>query len=197
MIMFSGGADSTLVLHRISAWSGHTHRVRTLSITYHQIGAGKEQRAARRAILAQLRRRGAQIDAVEVSIVDEPTKSDVPFEEGSNSLQPALWITQAVLRLRNNEILYTGHVRGDDFWHARYDAHELFRSECAAMGKTDCKMEHPLEWSSKAEVLKELHAVGLLDLTWTCEFPENAQRRGKPCGKCRPCEVRRAALRRY
>ena len=46
----------------------------------------------------------------------------------------------------------------------------------------------PLEWARKGEVLEKLDKLKLR--TWSCEYPT---KRGRPCGKCHPCLVLKAA----
>lgn len=57
LVLWSGGADSTLVLWDLLR-GGEYESVHALTVDYYNVGAGKEQTRARKVIRAWLRRKG-------------------------------------------------------------------------------------------------------------------------------------------
>ena len=105
--------------------------------------------------------------------------------------QPPIWQFNAVTYLGEKENLYLGYIKPDCVWHHRTELFGLFKNICDITGRTG-KLEIPLEWFSKDDVIRELTTVGLEDLVWWCEKPDG-ETDFKPCGKCPPCKTVEAA----
>ena len=58
LVLWSGGCDSTLILHRLAKKASKENPVRALTVEHNRVGALNEQRAARRKILAWMKRKG-------------------------------------------------------------------------------------------------------------------------------------------
>lgn len=195
LVCWSGGLDSTLVLHNLAIGQRdglefHKHGVRALTINHPQIGCCQRRaEKARWAVKAHFRRIGLTISYIEVTI-EQTAQSwrTESFVIGSGNPQATLWLTIAANYLDNDENLYTGYIRGDDFWH-RADLY------CQAFGAIQRLAErgggftHPLEWTDKAEVIAQTKKLKLYDLCWWCEEIRPPRHNGRivSCGKCASC----------
>ena len=208
LICWSGGCDSTLALLDLARKSTPFDPVKALSIRHPQINAREEQDRSREAIKKWIAKRGWPVIYQEIQlehliandIADYKKKDEIPGEEDIVSFfcvsdngifQPALWVPQAALYLEDNEDLFMGYVKGDDVWHRREAVVGLFNHIQSVLEKKG-KIQFPLEWTKKEEILKRLSDLKVLDLCWSCEFPKRLTPAAKPipCGKCHPC-VRR------
>lgn len=190
LILWSGGCDSTLLLfeHATKALAAGENPPRALSISYDdQIPAGQQHRKARQAILKEFRRRGLKVDHAEVSF---QKSGPISVEPAPGLPQAILWTGIAQTFLMRDEDLYLAYIRGDDIWHYRQWLFDAFGSTQIVLQK-DGKLQLPLEWMAKDEVLKELDAAGLLELTWYCETARGTEM--KPCGWCASCKTMSAA----
>lgn len=190
LILWSGGCDSTLVLWNAckKAKKEGKEMPRALSINHAQVGANREQYRARRSIWKKLKARGYDFKWAEVSIVGKGMF--YPVSEG-HSLQPPIWIPQAVLYLKAKEELQCGWIRGDDTFHHMAEVRWTFNYLMQLSGKSGT-LSFPLEWTPKFMVLSELRKAKLVSLPWTCEEPRN----WRACGKCKPClELKTAQYR--
>lgn len=186
LVCWSGGCDSTLLLCQLL--EAGKEPVRTLSFSHPQVQGSAPSLAARKVIRAKLRGRAKAWKAhVELS-VRQGRPGGIGHDCGS-MLLPALWLALAVPHLRVDEDLYFGYVRGDDFWHYRTHYGYAYDHLTYATGLTG-KLQYPLEWTDKEEVLRELRKRRLLKACWSCELPD----RGRACKRCTPCLTRQAAL---
>lgn len=106
-------------------------------------------------------------------------------------VQPVIWVPLATTFLKENEDLYVGYVQHDCYYHHTAAAKKMFQSCSEMMYKTG-KLKDPLEWWTKAEVIRYLRKADrkIFNATWYCEFPK----RLKPCGECKPCIAHKLAL---
>jgi 7-cyano-7-deazaguanine synthase in queuosine biosynthesis len=185
LVCWSGGLDSTLVLHKLAAEHRdgtlyHPCGVRALTIRHPQIAVYRPAAdAARAALKEKFRRAGLIISYLDVSFKQEAL----------------LWLTTAVNYLERDESLHTGYIRGDDYWHKADRFGAVFDSLQALAGRTG-KMFHPLEWESKADVIRQTKELDLYRHCWWCEecSPKVVRGRAKPCGKCKSCLTNDTAL---
>ena len=89
--------------------------------------------------------------------------------------------------------MYSGYIRGDDYWHNANRYQTAFEALQLVAGRTG-KLWHRLEWESKADVIRQARAAGLEKLCWWCEEQELKPVRGRvrACGKCKSCETHTA-----
>lgn len=187
LVLWSGGCDSTLLLHRVaSEQATKKDPVRALSIVHSQVPANKEQAQARRNILKEFKSRGLHVVHSTLHVKTTGTF----FVKGGGNTQGVLWLGTAISYLFKDEDLYAGYIRGDDYWHYEGWLQEAFKNLKHATYRKG-KLLTPFEWKSKGEVIKELKAKKLLHLTWYCEDPK---KNGKACGGCHSCEVHRAGV---
>lgn len=185
LVIWSGGCDSTLVLHDVAKKLGS---VRALSIQHPQVLACEESIAARERLLIRLRKRGLNIEHTTLVLDHGATDIQVETHDGCNP-QAVLWLTLGVAYLRQDEDIYFGYHRGDDFWTDQRAVAKAFQAlQWIRNGKG--KISYPLEGHTKADIIKRLQALGLYRDCWYCEDP----RKGKRCGKCRPCITHRTAV---
>ncbi len=180
LVLWSGGFDSTLVLYDacVEARKKKLWPVRTLSINHEQVDANREQRRARRRILARMKKRGLAFSGTEVKI----TSRGIQAFTGDGLIQPSIWLPIATLYLMPKEDLLTGWGRGDDVYHHLSEIQWLFKYHMDLMGKKG-NLRLPLEWEPKWMILCRLRKARLVSLPWTCEEPKN----WRACGKCTPC----------
>lgn len=191
LVVWSGGADSTLILynmlHSHYVDGQDTEEIRTVSIVHSQVAAAKESRAARRKIKSWFKKKNWLFPHTEITVSMEGDFFCTNAE--GFSMQPALWLTEAIKILRPSEDLYFGYIRGDDFWHRQHEfvsAYDKLRNLSSRSGS----LVFPLEWTTKHAVLSQLDRAGLLDLIWYCEDPQ----KGKPCGDCQPCQTHESCI---
>jgi 7-cyano-7-deazaguanine synthase in queuosine biosynthesis len=180
LICWSGGCDSTLILLQALRDGGN---VRTLSLNYDQVGAYEESWYARQSILKILRAQNYQISHTEVNV---SCKGDSEFIRSENGgvIQPIMWISMATSFLQTNEDLYMGYIQGDCIWHYKHEFVSAFDQMQQVQDKTG-KLQFPLEWMHKDEIIGQLDQTGMLQHVWYCELPLNH----KPCGDCASCKT--------
>jgi 7-cyano-7-deazaguanine synthase in queuosine biosynthesis len=195
LLLWSGGADSTVALLRLLRESP-TIRVRTLSIQHPQFAARKEQLAARNLIQERLKSaQSLTFDRLEVEIRHS---ADAGLDGAA--CQAATWLSIGQGYLAPNEDLALGYMATDSIWHTAEQLRQAFAALQAAQRK-DGQLQFPTEWDERPEILSALDEWGLTDLCWWCERPEvlplaavsaefikQERPLTKACGTCHPCE---------
>jgi len=191
LVLFSGGCDSTLVLHDLlkERNRGCTGSVTALAINHNQVPAISQNKAARLSFIQEMKKR--ELDSgfhyQEVSIDGNACVGSI----GDGGLsQPIIWSMIAMLYVDNNETIYFGYHSGDDFWLHKNAFEDAIMNICKICNKT-IKIEYPLRHSYKCDIIRSLKSRGLYDLCWYCEYPT---KENKPCGECVPCRTHRTAL---
>jgi Queuosine biosynthesis protein QueC len=195
LLLWSGGCDSTLLLHDLLAAKvedgqrvgefvtlARDEPVRAISIDDPQVANGPQQKAARDKLRKRLKVFG-NFEHTEVAVTKtgpDITPSGIP--------QAAMWLLHAALYLERSEDLYVGYVRGDDVWHKIAWLYQAFASIQGLTEKTG-KLILPLEWADKSEVIDRLDKLKLLSGTWHCEKPKG----NRACYACRSCRTHATA----
>lgn len=217
LILWSGGCDSTWLLYDLirgvkaedrqisspgdksadkpgenAADQKQAGTVRALSIIHPQVAARDEQRAARASFTRAMARRKLGFQHAEYLIEQYGHFSSFP-SFGGGLTQPMIWLPTAYMYLHNEEGLYLGYVKGDDFWHWKADVIHMFNMFNNITGK-NCTLHFPLEWTFKAEIIQSLQREKLYHHTWHCESPKAVGKGTKKCGTCHPCMVHKTAL---
>jgi 7-cyano-7-deazaguanine synthase in queuosine biosynthesis len=201
LLLWSGGLDSTLVLHNIAkeARDGtqyHANGIRALTIN--QSPYSMNERAAsgaRKSIAEKFRKDGLIINYINVTIKqDHSGWRSEGFIGYCENPQALLWLTVAINYLGRDENLYTGYIRGDDYWHSSKDYNDAFSAIQRAEQRRGLLI-HPLEWQSKVDVIKSAKDIGVYEICWWCEEErvKRVDRKFKPCGKCKSCLTHDAA----
>ncbi len=175
LILWSGGMDSTLLLYDFLS-----------------------------AKIVDGRRKGRYVDVHDIMVPILKKRFSCGFEHGEVTIkrkgieilgiehglvQPQLWLCHASSYLWPNEDLYSGYIKGDDFWHYQGWMYEAF-SNIQSIAYRTGKIKFPLEWTSKAEVIHRMRKARLQKYAWYCELSEN----GRPCKKCFSCTTHATAV---
>ncbi len=187
LVCWSGGCDSTLALFDLCKKSTEAKPVRVVSVRHNQVGAAHAQAKARKAILAELRRRHYHIEAAEVRMTTQGQFRAI----NGGTVQPVLWLSAVLPFLSGlkREKLVLGYIKEDGIWHYKSHLLHAFDYLCEMLGRSKSELVLPLEWTPKTEIITRLRKAGLYKLTHSCEKPQ----KGKPCGKCACCQERRTA----
>lgn len=184
LLLWSGGADSTLLLHdMLTDKETYDGKVRTLAINHCQVPQRKNEVVARKAIKAELKKRKLVWQHVETSI------NNSYCQPNGGPGQAVAWLVFGVSHLEPDEDLYCGYVREDDIWHYRNLVINAFDDlRCLLHKKGEIKF--PFEWDYKTEIKQRLKDASLHNLIWYCEYPK---KNGSRCGRCKCCKRHNAA----
>jgi 7-cyano-7-deazaguanine synthase in queuosine biosynthesis len=180
IVVWSGGADSTLVLCNL-AYTGA--EVTAITVTNHSF-CNKEQFKCQEKAQNNFKKFAEEkewnIKYETVSITGSATAGDSYMRQGY------LWITQLLPYFGHGDVVHWGYTSDDTgFWHT---AHLLYKLLDAADSYRGAKTYHefPLENLSKVDIMRWLrgHYVPK-SCVWTCEKPN----KGKHCGVCRKCTL--------
>jgi len=175
MVIWSGGADSSLILWEKIRKNDNVCAVSFITEFLHKkkiIAEGK----AREKFKKKAQEYNYKIDHRIINL-------DSKIGMAGSLPQQTTWTCLATLYAMDNTIVSFGYHRGDDFWHIDGWANQIRRNINSAMGK-NVEFEFPLEWKRKYEIIDDIRYYGLEDCFWTCEGNTNVK---KPCGGCRPC----------
>jgi 7-cyano-7-deazaguanine synthase in queuosine biosynthesis len=185
-ILWSGGADSTLLLHDLATKAKEDHQiVKAITIMHPQILNSTFPVKYRERTLKQLKNQG--LDNITHHIINIQTEGQFQIKNQIGLLQPIIWMTTVIPYLNEKEDLYVAYIREDDIWHYRYYLYDAFNS-LQVIAQHTGQLLIPFEWTYKYEILRRLKQLNLTN-TWTCENPQ----KNKPCGKCQPCKNQRIA----
>lgn len=187
IVVWSGGADSTLVLNDYAGVSSQDYPVRAITVAAHPFLAKKAlaaQSVAQRNYLALAKKRGYHIQHEKMSIRGKWTWGKTPEAFRHASSQPIMWLAMLMQSVGDGDTVHMGYIRGDCFWHIRSQFEAVFESFCKLKG-VDAELNFPVEYHYKAEVLRKLREAKVPGSCWFgCEYTKN----GKPCGACNKCD---------
>jgi 7-cyano-7-deazaguanine synthase in queuosine biosynthesis len=196
IVLWSGGLDSTLVLHNLAMQISRKERehqsITALSISHDQVPAREILKTAREKIkkVFEERELNSYINYIEVSI-SHSNNSGVEVYGGVT--QPAVWLTTASLYCKEKDTIFMGYHAGDDYWRYRHEAETAVINFLKTMDKNNVTLDYPLSLYYKSDIIKMLKNKGLYDVCWYCENPITGDI-PKPCGSCPPCKCHRTAL---
>ncbi len=193
VVIYSGGADSTLLLYELSKLKlGTIHAVSFNP--YHillqeKIKCEKEARKRFKKYCTVNKINNIKFSQMTVDCSgDFPYPCNVDFD---GMAQPTVWTgLLSVLLLRNCDI-YLGYIKGDDFWMYKSEFFNTF-NEFKKLSGSKSRVILPYAYFDKEDILQELNNNNLLDCTWTCELPTKTL---QMCGECIPCRKHKKALR--
>lgn len=205
MVIWSGGADSTLVLlqeiERANAArrgdKKHFHHgdstVTALTFKSVQI-VDRGQDKAREVIKEKIKDLpgGEHVRYAEVEV---KFGGSTEGYTGPSQPQAAIWLTQAALLCGFRERVCFGWVREDDAWHYTAHLHAAWNALMAILGKHS-ELATPLEWLHKSNVIHELEVRGMLEHVWWCSEPREEDGDLKVCKLCRSCIAAKLATER-
>lgn len=178
-VIWSGGCDSTtLLLNLLYDQDINNKDIIAYSVEHPCLGQNKikHESEVRKSINALY------------NFVYYDVKVDCDLVRTNGANQSAMWASYVTPLLPASCIMYFGYIRGDDFWHYRSDFEAAILSiHKLRHGKeSDIKIEYPLEWWVKSDVLNAISTTYKMrwESLWWCE---HAHPKDEPCGKCTPC----------
>jgi 7-cyano-7-deazaguanine synthase in queuosine biosynthesis len=196
LILFSGGLDSTYLLHdRLLRGD-----VETLYVAASQCPKKiKRELAARKKIIDYLNKH------CEYSIRrDNVVHLDIDTQNGPvmdcSWAQPFMWLTGA-LKISDGDFrhscLEVGYVSGDSILSRLHNITQAWEHLQAFTKHHPIPIQFPLQTRLKHDMLRTLH-VPLWEHIWVCEMPVKPKGRGKrnyvACGECPACDTQAASL---
>lgn len=186
IVVWSGGADSTLLLFELAVKYGAKHNpVFAYSFVKENVAQAPFDKQARKKLKKVFKEMGLNIKYAEVK---ESLRGRIPWQYTNGLPQCMMWLGGLAPILMCNAYIHLGYIREDDFWHANYTARQAFY-KLGALVDSKAEMETPYEYERKADILRKLKHYGLLDLIRYCEDDKE-----EPCGKCPSCKKHHHAL---
>ena len=191
-VVWSGGCDSTALLHDLACCASHSNPVTAISNVSSLIDQNKNINEAKAR--DKLKRRFKK-DNLPIKYIETNYSVEGDFNLGNSYCsQPFLWFAAVLPLLDANACVNFGYVSGDSAILNLLSLKEHFEeiSKIACLSPVEIKF--PYVHYEKSGIIGYLHDNGLYDLTWYCETPE--KKNGPPCGTCTPCITHDVALYR-
>ncbi len=190
VVIWSGGADSTLLLAQALATAMPRDRIAALTLRHPKLHPPmvRAERVARENFKRWARKKGWSFQHHTVTVA-EP---HLTAPDGTG--QYSLWASHLVIAagsISHNHLLGDavadvefGYIKRDDFWHIADRFVSAFNA-LAYLSQFRIKPTFPLEWYSKQLVINELHRYGVPRSSWfSCQEPTKT---GKACRTCVKC----------
>lgn len=190
-VLFSGGADSTLLLFEVAkAAKSIGQKVTALSISTNNINRNQQrlEKTARAKILDSLKQKG--YDNIEILEGKMNFDADGPVRYCGRA-QDYMWMFAANFYLKKSDI-FVGYI-GDDNHEieSQFKTISLFNA-ASAHGESGNILRMPYQTKSKYDIIRKLIDYDLYKLTWFCEFPTGID---APCGACTTCKNHEITLK--
>ena len=191
IVVWSGGADSTLVVAELAILcqaAGMPLYTMSVDVDYINPDKLRAEKKSRKRVLNLLKKKGFDVRDSHMDI-----KLDLEFydEEDSNCRysQQFLWEMIALQLAPRNADVFFGFILTDEIWRVAEKREQFFKFYNEWHYK-NLRFHDPYAYQDKVKIFSKLHRLGFLDYVWTCEDPNGT----KPCGYCTPCKHRRSAL---
>lgn len=190
-IVWSGGCDSTALLHYWSRFASEEKPICAISINSNVLDGNKNH--IEKKVRQKLIKRFANLPVrfMSVTVDFEAPKQVWNATTASGNHQASLWVSIVTQFLSANSTLAFGYVAGDCFWDCKLRVENIL-TEYSKICGVSLDIQYPFSSVRKAQVIKYLKEKNLYDLTWYCENPKTKKQ--DPCGKCRPCITHDLAL---
>lgn len=192
-VVWSGGADSTLLLHQLAKKFGKSDKpVIAISFDHYMLGEDKleKERESRKRIKEKFKGQNLFIEFQEVLITGQLW----PNSYNRGLPQANLWASMVTSYVNEDAHIFFGYIRHDDIWHFFSEFQDHLNSACKLL-RRKMNFHYPFQWTTKAEIIFELYIRELYDIVWYCERPDvGLNVNGHPCGRCSSCESHRKAL---
>lgn len=187
LVIWSGGADSTLLLENLARKEEEVYAIsfEPSFITVNKLAMEHKQREK---LKKEFKDRGYNIQYITIKVETDAIR--IRHSECGGLTQPVAWALMILPYLCDGDILNFGYIKGDDFWHFESHFRTMLDSAFKVLG-IQAFVEYPLKFTSKATILKELHARNLLDFIWSCQLPRAMD---FPCKNCHSCKKIEAAF---
>ena len=186
VVLWSGGADSTFVLHQYAGVSCEDYPVRAFSVCSHPYLSKpfmRAQESSKRNYLKLAKRRKYHIRYERFLVGGNWSWGKIDDSFGHSTEQTLVWVSSLVQALNHGDTVLLGYIRGDCFWHIRNKFEAAFRSLCDLKG-VSVSLKYPVEYNYKSDILLKLKEEKVSDSCWfSCEDTQD----GKPCGVCSCC----------
>ena len=174
-VLWSGGLDSTLLLHDIATSEesrNQTVNAVTIRLTNREYPQQLQEYKARKILRTKLPKN------IKYYVINVDTEL-----HGINWQMP-YWLAFISPFMKNDDLLSMAYLSSDgkDFWQKRQSLIDTFWN-FMGLNSLNAKIDFPFELKTKGYVIKELKKLKLLKYCWTCGEPK----KGKPCGKCMKC----------
>lgn len=181
-VLYSGGCDSTLVLHKALRTG---NRIHTISFTSDQLGGSNNEDKKRKEYFEYCKKNELLIG--ENLLINIDNDGSRGFKTGEFSCaQPGIWLYNMIAYLPDNSIVLTGYIRGDDF--LTYDVFsswlQAYEGLKGLFGK-NIEIYFPFMYKNKTNIIEELKEYDIEKYTTYCETPKVD---GTACGECESCE---------
>jgi 7-cyano-7-deazaguanine synthase in queuosine biosynthesis len=192
-VIWSGGLDSTVLLHTLARVSIEDNPIVAISINHHQIHKDKElmEKKAREKYLKFAKRNRYHISHHTLNI-----NCDTGIWPQGHD-QATIWSVTILPYIKHNSVLHFGYIKEDDFWHGGRVAFDTIINGLSILRQAGdpfyVEMAYDLEWESKANLINYANDNLPNGSYWYCEAPKKAGRGFKSCGTCGCCERHDAA----
>ncbi len=184
VVIWSGGMDSTLILHNLAKESTeenpiYAYTISELSnINSLQLEA---QELAQNNYLKFAKEKGFYIIHLKIKV--EELQVSYPMD------QTTAWACLIIPSIKPNDKIHFGYIRGDDFWHYKNAFENFIKYGSILKGISDEQLPSlvfDFEWKKKHEIIASYEGQNIpIDCFWTCdEVKENF----KSCGYCNKCK---------
>lgn len=185
VVVWSGGADSTMLLVDKAQSSSKKNPVIALTIdAHHQLDVKQSasQRAAQKRFLAWAKKDGLHIKHARITV--SVVSGAAWVNDGGQVL---LWLAHLGPYFPERCQVYFGYIKRDSFWQICHEAEQVLKTMEKVAG-SDWKLEYPYKGSTKGRVLECLRTWKVpSNCWWTCEHPKKV---GVACGSCNKCKER-------
>lgn len=187
IVLWSGGADSTEILTWLASASSECYPKIALSVTGYNGQINKKQlmgqNAAQIRYLKWANKKGYHIKHERIAMTGSFVARGDPAQKMAMA-QPVVWLSAVINVVDEGDTIYMGYNRGSSFWHNRSLFEDAFHAVCRLKG-IKAKLEYPLEWDFKADILRKLRKKKVPNNCWfSCDKTED----GKACGECSKCK---------
>lgn len=185
VVIWSGGADSTMLLTERAAKSSWKTPIIAITLDVHPLINKKQlasQRAAQKRFLVWAKNKGMHIQHVRVTVA----ATGLSGKTGDAANQAQTWLAHLAPYFPRRCLALFGYIRTDSFWHHKHEALEVLRT-LQNMGdpKADWEVEYPYEWTTKSAIVQSLKGWKVPNnCWWTCDQPARV---GVACGNCHKC----------
>lgn len=176
-VIWSGGQDSSAIVDALCK-QNPTETIYLLSIEMEQALSNKADKESRTILSSIFKSRGYNIEMREMKLDGNYSSSGLG--------QLAAWATILSCVMMSRRAIYFGYIKEDDMWHTIDGVKKVIEGLKIIRNAPDCQVSIPLEWLSKADVVRYLNEEHLLEFCNTCD--SNSQEAPyAPCGSCVSC----------
>lgn len=190
LVIYSGGADSTLLLDE-KARAEDGAPVVALTVEEHPQLHSLQlegQRRARAAYLAWATAHKRKLTLVALRVTTPAYGLTDGGGVTADNPQAMVWMAMLLPYVRSGDRVHLGFIKADEFWHTRALFDQAFAAMCAWKG-IKATVHYDLEWATKTEVVLRLQALKIPPrCIWTCDEPLSNGAGPIACGTCHKCK---------